>query len=686
MNSRFPRLGLALAILVLAACARPAAVSQPAATPAPQPATAASPAPEPTPEPTAAPTPAPTPAPSPAPRQPEFESAPCPFTVPPEEKEGDTLICGFVRVPEVRADPASAAIRLAVVVFKASGQAPKPDPVILLAGGPGEKTVASAAAVLTILSQFRAERDVIVFDQRGVGLSEPALECPEFVPALLDDLDEPDAGVSLRKNFEALMACRDRLVAEGRNLAAYNTTENAADVDDIRRALGYKQLNLYGASYGSLLAQAVLRDHPAGVRSAVMGAVLPTSKSFFVHVPTTTVDAVLRLLDLCAADADCNRAYPDLKQTLYDVVDKLNADPVPITITNSLDGQAYPALLNGDAVFNNLVTFLYLTNIIPVLPQAIHDVARGDYDLMTRLSGMVFLLANATSRGMTYSVMCAEDLIGITPEAYMETRARMPRPLAGSADPEDVIEYSTFGLCQNWPVPQADPSVKMPVQSDVPVLLLEGQLDPVTPIAYAREVASHLSRATVYEFPGVGHNVLVGSPCAQSIALDFVNDPSRSPDASCLADMPGVRFDLPKAEEGELVLEPVSDESIGLQAVAPAGWENVSPGAYARKQSAIDPTALVYQTVPMPLAGFLQAFQAQLALSQPLSATGSLEANDRVWSLYREQVQGVALDLALTEVDTGTTRLVLLQSQPDQRDQLHEAVFLPAIRAFVVTK
>jgi len=90
--------------------------------------------------------------------------------------------------------------------------------------------------------------------------------------------------------------------------------------------------------------------------------------------------------------------------------------------------------------------------------------------------------------------------------------------------------------------------------------------------------------------------------------------------------------------------------------------------------------------VPMPLAGFLQAFQAQLALSQPLSATGSLQANDQAWSLYHEQVQGVALDLALTEVDTGATRLVLLQSQPDQRDQLYEAVFLPAIRAFVVTK
>ncbi len=683
MLNKHTRLSLSLIILLaLAACARPAAVSQPAATPDPQPAATASSAPEPTPEPTAEPTPAP----SPAPRQPEFESAPCPFTVPPEEIEGDTLICGFVSVPEVRADPASAAIRLAVAIFKASGQAPKPDPVILLAGGPGEKTMASAAAVVTILGQFRPERDIIVFDQRGVGLSEPALECPEFVPALLDDLDEPDAGVSLRKNFDALMACRDRLVAEGRNLAAYNTTENAADVDDVRRALGYEQLNLYGASYGSLLAQAVMRDHPAGVRSAVMGAVLPTSKSFFVHVPTTTVDAVLRLLDLCAADADCNRAYPDLKQTLYDVVDKLNADPVPITVTNSLDGQAYPALLSGDAVFNNLVTFLYLTNIIPVLPKAIHDVSQGDYDLMTRLTGMVFLLADATSRGMTYSVMCAEDLIGITPEAYLETRARMPRPLAGSADPEDVIEYSTFGLCQNWPVPQADPSVKQPVKSDVPALLLEGELDPVTPIAYAREVASHLSHATVFEFPGVGHNVLVGSPCAQAIALDFVNDPSRSPDASCIADMSGVQFDLPKAGAGDIVLEPVSDESTGLQAVAPAGWENISPGAYARKQSAIDPTVLVYQTVPMPLAGFLQAFQAQLALSQPLSATGSLDAHDLAWSLYHEQVQGVALDLAATEVDTGTTRIVLLQSQPDQRDQLYAAVFLPAIRAFVVTK
>ena len=679
MYKRFVCL-MSVALILLAACARPATVQRSAATPAPTVAAE----PETTlvvPTDTVEPQPSPTPVALPG--EPAFETAPCPFTLPPDEKEGETVVCGFVNVPELHGDPDSGMLQLAVVVFKSQSGAPKPDPVILLSGGPGEKTVENAANMLSILGQFRGQRDIIVFDQRGVGQSKPALECPEFVQAILDNLDEIDSQTGLRLMFDAIMSCRDRLVAQGHNLAAYNTTENAADVDDIRRALGYDQVNLYGGSYGSLLAQAVMRDHPEGIRSVVIGAVLPANRSFFVHVPTTSVNAVLRLLDNCAADDACNRAYPNLKQTLYDVVDRLNAGPAPITVTNSLDGKNYPALLGGDAVFSNLVNFLYITDIIPVLPQAIHDVSQGKYDLMTRLTGMIFLLANATSRGMTYSVMCAEDLIGVTPEQYLEVRAQMPRPLAGSADPEDIIEYGFFGICENWPVPQADPSVKQPVKSDVPTLLLEGELDPVTPIEYAREVAGHLTNGTVIEFPGIGHNVLVASPCARRIALDFVNDPASSPDASCVADMQGVVFDLPKEAPGDIVLEPVTDVKTGLQAVAPAGWNRVAPGTFVRQQTSLDSTALIYDNVSMTPDDFMQLIASRLKLDAPPTATATLEANDLAWNLYSTTVQGVMLDIAAAAVDDQTTRVVIMQSLPAEREMLYQEVFLPAIKAFV---
>ena len=249
------------------------------------------------------------------------------------------------------------------------------------------------------------------------------------------------------------MTCRDRLVSEGYNLSAYNTVQNAADVNAIRFALGYDQVNLYGGSYGSLLAQATMRDHPQGIRSAAINSVLPLEKSLLVEGTTTRANAVLRLLNACAADEACNSAYPNLQDVLFEVIDRLNAEPIPITVTNPLDGQSYDAVLTGDAMLGNLVTFLYVTQIIPVLPQAIYDVHNEDYQLMTQLSSTRLALLDLISRGMTLCVFCTDDLIGRTPEDLLNIRAALPRQLVGGTDPEVTIEYGNFGTF----VPYSDP-------------------------------------------------------------------------------------------------------------------------------------------------------------------------------------------------------------------------------------
>jgi pimeloyl-ACP methyl ester carboxylesterase len=613
-----------------------------------------------------------------------FEESACPFALPPEEIEGETITCGYVTVPEDRSSQDEATIRLAVVVFKAESDDPQPDPVILLSGGPGEKTAENAVIVALILQSFRDDRDLIVFDQRGVGLSQPALECPEFSAAILDTLDELDPEARLQTMFEAMLNCSDRLLAAGYNLSAYNTTENAADVDDIRQALGYEQLNIYGGSYGTLLAQAVMRDHPEGVRSVVMGAVLPADKSFFVHVPTTVVDATLHLMESCAADNACDSAYPDLQQKLYDTIDKLNADPLPITVTNPLDGQSYDSWLTGDEVFSNLVVFLYITDIIPVLPQAIHDVSEGDFELMTQLSSTKLALTDALSRGMMLSVFCAEDLIGVTHEDYLETRLQMPPQLVGRADLEDIIEFDFFGICQNWPVEEADPAIKQPVVSDIPTLMLEGEFDPVTPLVYAQQVAEHLSNIYLYEFPGVGHDVLVSSSCARHIADQFMDEPLSEPDAGCIEEMPDVAFDLPGETAGEITLEPVADGASGLSSVAPTGWDSPAPGTYLRAENALDQTALIIDLLPMSLEDFLDLIMAQLALEELSESVGERKTDNFTFTLYEEEVQGVAVDFAVTVLEDDSTLMVLLQSSLDEHETLYEAVFLPAVDALTM--
>ena len=270
-----------------------------------------------------------------------FEQSDCPFNIPPGS-EG-TVQCGFVRVPEDHENPAGAEIRLSVVVVRDQSAQHQPDPVILLSGGPGEKTVAKAPAYAAFVASLHPDRDLILFDQRGVGESEPALECSEFIAELFDLLDEPDVNAAIPAQYDSLMACRDHLISQGYDLSHYTTRQNAADVNAIRISLGYDQINLLGGSYGSLLAQAVMRDFPEHIRSVVMNSVLPLEKSLFTDASLMISKAILHLLESCAADPACSTAYPDLQNKLFTAVDRLNEQPVPITITNPLDGQTYAA-------------------------------------------------------------------------------------------------------------------------------------------------------------------------------------------------------------------------------------------------------------------------------------------------------------------------------------------------------
>lgn len=534
-----------------------------------------------------------------------FEAAPCPFAVAQGAvPQGAKLECGFVIVPEDHAKPGGSTIRLAVVVLKSRRPDRRPDPVVLLSGGPGEKTVSNALAILQMLAATAPNRDIVVFDQRGVGLSEPALECPGWEQAQFDLLDEEDTVTSLRSVFDALMGCRDRLVSEGHQLSAYNTVQSAADVDAIRIALGYGRVNLYAGSYGSLLGQAVARDHPDGIRSMVMWSVWPLEVSFFVGASTVTTNAALRLLDACAADIACSSSYPDLKQVFFDVIDRLNAEPVAISVTNPLDGQSYDALLSGYGVFGNLVSFLYQTQMIPLLPQAIYDVYNDDYDLMAQLQGQILALTGALSRGMMYSVVCAEDLIGQTPQDLINSRQGLPPQFQFDLDPQVAIDYGVFGVCRNWPIEEAGAWVKEPLSSDVPTLILEGEFDPVTPSKYGRLVAEYLSNSFFFEFPGIGHNIILDH-CARTIASAFLDDPARAPDTSCIAELgiefmvsyedPAALYSLPvfpswsveqaagyvalKSPQDEITMYLLVLEGDDLREAAKAAWALVNPDA-----------------------------------------------------------------------------------------------------------
>jgi pimeloyl-ACP methyl ester carboxylesterase len=612
----------------------------------------------------------------------KFEAGDCPFHVPPAD--ASRVQCGYVIVPEDHAKPTGPTIRLAVGVLKNQSSERQPDPVILLAGGPGEKILANAPSFAALLAPMIGERDLIVFDQRGAGLSQPALDCPEWLQAAYDQLDESDAEASARQLFEAQQACRDRLTSEGINRSSYNTVQNAADVNAIRLALNYDQVNLFGGSYGSLLAQAVMRDHPQAVRSAVLASVLPLEKSLYVDVSTTAARAVLRLLEACASDAKCEAAYPDLKDVLLTAIDALNHNPVPITVTNPVDGKPYAALLTGDAIFGNIVALLYHTDLIPILPRAIYDVSKGDYVLMTQLMGVNVANFEAVSRGMLFSVLCADDLIGRTEQEYLDKRLDLPEQLANRIKPDLTAKYGPFATCRMWSVQEADPAVKQPLVSDIPTLVLAGQFDPVTPPEYGQLVASRLPNSAFYNFPQAGHNVVTTVECAREVARAFYDDPPNPASVACLADLKTVAFDVPGAA-APLKLIPYTDEKRGFSGLIPDSWKELQESNLIRGKSALDQAYFVLEAKPGSAADLFDDVTGQLQMDPQPTPINRATAGNFTWDFYTFERRGNPVDLAIAE-DGEKAYFVFVMSPPEEHETFYAELFLPAVKAMAALK
>ncbi|NIV33457.1 MAG: alpha/beta fold hydrolase, partial [Anaerolineae bacterium] len=314
--------------------------------------------PEPTamPQPTVTPTPEPTDTPSPTPAPVAvFEDAACPFDLPEGQEEGETVECGYLVVPEDRSNPEGRKLRLAVAIFHHPDGDPEPDPVIYLEGGPGGSALEFVDLGFEDQSApvFAANRDLILFDQRGVGLSEPALDCPGLTELGIELLDNEIDGrvLTYREmddlHLETALACEEDL-HEIADLTAYNTIASAADVDDLRRALGYDQVNLWGISYGTRLALGIMRDYPDGVRSVVIDSVFPPDVESEVEAPANMDRALDLLLDSCAADEGCDSAYPDLRGVLFGMVDRLNEEPAAFPVSDLLTGDRYDAVMSGD--------------------------------------------------------------------------------------------------------------------------------------------------------------------------------------------------------------------------------------------------------------------------------------------------------------------------------------------------
>ncbi|MEU9376139.1 alpha/beta hydrolase [Streptomyces sp. NPDC048255] len=470
-----------------------------------------------------------------------FEPGSCPRTAEPiEELKGAR--CGTLTVPENRAKPSSKTIKLGVAIVPAAADTPKPDPIVWLAGGPGDDAVGEAK--MAIDGGLNRDRDVILMSQRGTYSADPALLCPNVdkfngqVIGLVYDAPSTE-----RLHVDATKACRDELAGRGVDLGAYNDTQSAADYDDLRTALGIEQWNLYGISYGTHLALVYMRLHPEGLRSVGIDGILPPSNSGSAQTWSSFRQGVEGLFKACADQPACDKRYPNLSATFEKLVQDLEAKPVTTTVTLPYSKEPVKVVLDGGTLVNWLTSATHTAEAVPL---SIDELANGNPQRIAqqwagwRLNPKGIGL---TSHGLAYGIFCSTWTPYESKDAALQGGQKEFPSFPSSVQAQAPLLTFLRGDCDVWNVPPAARSVRDVTSSDIPTLALSGAFDAQTGAANGPYVARTLSKAKVVTIPYEPHVVFATSKCAQEIAVSFFETPD-APKTECLKGLEAPEFEI----------------------------------------------------------------------------------------------------------------------------------------------
>ena len=433
----------------------------------------------------------------------------------------EALRCLTLPVPLEPGKPA--ALNLHVTIAPALRQGARPDPLFVLAGGPGEAGSDVLPLLSTAFRRVRATRDIVFIDQRGTGLSGK-LECPS-------DADE-DAQMT---DLEADAALRRCIAASKADFAAYTTAAAARDIDAVRRALGYEKINLWGGSYGTRLAQAYARAYPAGVRTLTLDAVAAPDQV----IPAGGRDAQAALDQLfaqCAKDAACARAYPNLRGEFDALVGKLDAAPLKLNLPDPRTARQVDVTMTSARLLDTVRNMLYSPADARRLPFLVHSASQGRWQPFVARRNLAadFSAEGSPATLLHLAVVCAEDMPRFTPALAAADASPLTRTLG------DRLR----GLCRAMNVPAVP--YAPPARIAAPALLLSGALDPVTPPRRARDAARYMDHAQLLTAPNVGHGVSQLG-CAPRLLRAFLDRPDAKADGACLNEIPAPTFQLGSA-------------------------------------------------------------------------------------------------------------------------------------------
>ncbi len=408
--------------------------------------------------------------------------------------------CGTISVPENRDEPNGRTLDIHFAVIPAQNRA-APDPIFMLAGGPGQAATETFPFILNSFSRLNQTRDIVLVDQRGTGQSHP-LACPA-IQELPPNADEE----MVRQTVDE---CRQTLM-ETADLTQYVTEIAMQDLDAVRDALGYEQINLIGVSYGTRAAQTYMRLFPQHTRAVIMDAVVSPSLVLQLQSPADGQRALELLFARCTADEACAERFPTFAAEFDQLLAGLQTEK-EVTLTHPVTGERLELELADDELMQVMFNLLYspdLTSLLPLLVEGAVDTA--DY---TPLIAQALALTGGQQmyQGMFYAVTCSEDAPRIDAEEAAAIQAETQFPL---------VSANFTATCANWPSTAVSEQMFTPLESDIPTLLLSGEADPITPPHYADEVARTLTSSQHIVLDGYAHGILsVG--CIPTVVADFI--------------------------------------------------------------------------------------------------------------------------------------------------------------------
>ena len=412
--------------------------------------------------------------------------------------------CGTLLRPLNPADPASGDIELRVAVVPALNLSPEPDPLVPLAGGPGQGAIQFYSAYAGAFEGVRRDRDILLLDQRGTG-SSARMDCP-----IEDDIVEGQ--YSDEQTLEFTQACLDQLPYDPRY---FTTSVAVTDLEALRQELGYPSLNLLGTSYGTRVAQHFARRYPASTRSVILDGVVPPQLPLGPEVATEAQRALDEIFANCAEDGACNERFPELDLDFESVRAQLEDGPVSVSFADPLTGHQISLDFGRNELAAAVRLLAYQPRSMAILPLLIHEAANENYaPLAAQFQMTVSSIVDSLSLGMHNAVVCTEDIPLVNRDDI--DFAALEKTYIGALQFE-ALET----ICSIWPQGPLDEGFREPLKASIPVLLLSGSADPITPPRYADLAAVDLADARHLVGERQGHGQLAAG-CMPKIIADFV--------------------------------------------------------------------------------------------------------------------------------------------------------------------